>query len=180
MRGRWCLQPAGARPFGSPWLVLRGKEAQAVLWNGPVLEVAQGPPSAIRGLGPDVMSDPPDVDGMLVRFRGADQRRELGEALLDQRLLAGIGNMWKAEALFAASLSPWARLADVSDRDLCDLLRRTSELMRAGRRRRAVYRRAGLPCRVCTTHIDSHPQGERGRTAYWCPACQAGTGPTGS
>jgi endonuclease-8 len=95
MRGRWHVQPAGARPFGTPWLVLRGREAQAVLWNGPVLELGERPSARVTLLGPDIMAAPPDPDAMLERFRAADQSRELGEALLDQRLVAGIGNKWR-------------------------------------------------------------------------------------
>ncbi len=83
-----------------------------MLWNGPVLELGK---RAVDRLGPDIMDDPPDLDAMLSRFRAADARRELGDALLDQRLVAGIGNMWKAEALFRAGVSPWARLAEVSE-----------------------------------------------------------------
>lgn len=177
MRGRWRVQPAGARPFGTPWLVLRGKAAQAVLWHGPVLELVRGAPRAVARLGPDIMRDPPEVDGMLARLRAADQSRELGAALLDQRLVAGIGNMWKAEGLHDARLSPWLRLGDVPDDALRELLVRTAGLMQAGRRRRSVYRRAGLPCRRCGAPVESRPQGEQARTAYWCSHCQEGTKP---
>jgi endonuclease VIII len=183
MRGRWRVQPAGAKPFGTPWLVLRGRESQAVLWNGPVLELVGARPPAIARLGPDVMRDPPDLDGMVARFRAGDQGREIGEALLDQRLVAGIGNMWKAEALFEAGVSPWTEVGELSDARLRGLLGTASELMRGGRRRRAVYRRSALPCRRCTTLIRSAPQGDEARTAYWCPRCQelqAGTGPAGA
>jgi endonuclease VIII len=172
MRGRWRVQPAGAKPFGTPWLVLRGRDAQAVLWNGPVLELAGAPPRAIGRLGPDIMRDPPAIDPMVLRLRAADQSREVGEAILDQRLVAGIGNMWKAEALFEAGVSPWARLGELPDERLKDVLASASQLMRGGRRRRAVYRRAGLPCRVCSAPLRSAPQGENARTAYWCPSCQ--------
>lgn len=180
MRGRWRVQRAGARPFGTPWLVLRGREAQAVLWNGPLLELGERRPAAIERLGPDIMLDPPALDAMTARFRGVDQSREIGEALLDQRLVSGIGNMWKAEALHEATLSPWTRLAEISDDDLRELLRQTAQLMRAGRRRRVVYRRARLPCRRCGTLVRSRQQGDEARTAYWCPRCQAGTGTAGS
>ena len=100
MRGRWRVQPAGTEPFGTPWLVLRGRERQAILWNGPLLELTRGRSPAVARLGPDVMSDPPHVDAMLSRLRDAEQRREVGDALLDQRLVSGIGNLWKAESLW--------------------------------------------------------------------------------
>jgi endonuclease VIII len=169
MKGRWQVLPAGTELHGRPWLVLRGERLQGVLWNGPVLEL--GAPR-VGHLGPDVMDDPPEVDEMLRRFRATDQSREVGEALLDQRLVAGIGNLWKAEGLHDARLSPWARLSGLSDDRLGDLLGRTSRLMRAGRMQRTVYRRAGRHCRRCGETIESAPQGEEARTAYWCPGCQ--------
>jgi endonuclease-8 len=180
MRGRWRVQEAGVAPSGAPWLVLRGRERQAVLWHGPVLELTRGPSPAAARLGPDVMADPPDLDAMVARFRRTGQERELGEALLDQRLVAGIGNLWKAEALFAASASPWRRLSEVDDEELRRVLGEAAGLMQAGRGRRLVYRRAGRPCVRCGAPIRSRPQGDEARTAYWCPQCQAGTRPAGA
>lgn len=165
--GRWQVHPADARPSGSPWL--RGEQAQGVLWNGPVLELST---PALARLRPDVMRDPPDLDELVRRFRAADQAREVGEALLDQRLVAGIGNVWKAEGLFGARISPWAQLSALSDQKLRELLEGTSRLMRAGRTQRTVYRRAGRQCRRCGEVIRSAPQGDEARTAYWCPRCQ--------
>jgi endonuclease-8 len=121
------------------------------------------------------MLDPPDLDEMVRRFRAADQAREIGEALLDQRLVAGIGNLWRAEALFEVGISPWRQLGDVFDQELRAVLAAASSLMRAPRGLRRVYRRAGLPCRRCGARILSRPQGEHARIAYWCPACQKGT-----
>jgi endonuclease VIII len=171
MKGRWQVRPAGKEPDGRPWLLLRAGGHEAVLRNGSILEVGRGPADR---LGPDVMLDPPDVDGMVARLRAADQRRELGEALLSQRLVAGIGNKWKAEGLFLAGLSPWLTLDRVSDEQLRRALAETAAAMRSGRRQRAVYRRAGLPCRRCGTRVASWPQGDAARTAYWCPTCQPG------
>ena len=131
--------------------------------------------SRLARLGPDIMLDPPDTAEMLKRFRGTDQRRELGDALLDQTLVAGIGNKWKAEALFAAGLSPWSVLGEVSDRELERALERAAELMRGATHRNRVYRLAGRPCPGCSARIRSWPQGETARMAYWCPVCQAGT-----
>lgn len=174
MKGRWVVRPAGDELVGKPWLVLRGGGYEAVLRNGSILQLGRGP---VERLGPDIMLDPPDLDEMIARFRSADQRRELGEALLSQRLVAGIGNMWKAEGLFLAGLSPWRRLEDVSDDDLRRVLAETAGAMQSSRRGRAVYRKAGRPCRHCGTPIDSWPQGDDARMAYWCPACQPGPGP---
>jgi endonuclease-8 len=177
MRGCWYVQRAGSRILGTPWLVLRAGGWQAVQRNGPVLEPGT---RRIARLGPDIMDTPPAVETMVARFRRADQTREVGEALLDQTLVAGIGNKWKAEALFEVSLSPWLRLGAVSDGELRRLLVAASRLMQRGGPARSGYRRAGRSCRRCGTTIASRPQGETLRIAYWCPACQAGTEPAGS
>jgi endonuclease VIII len=176
MKGRWSVVPRGRPILGRPWLVLRGGDAQAVLANGAVLSVGRGP---VDRLGPDVMLDPPDVDGMLARLRATDQGREVGEALLDQRLVAGIGNMWKAEGLALAWVSPWLPLREVLDDDLRRVLGETSAAMRSGRRGRIAYRRAGRPCGRCGTTVRSWPQGDDARMAYWCPECQPGPVPRG-
>ncbi len=177
MRGRWRVEEAGRASGGTPWLVLRGRERQAVLWNGAVLELTRGRSPAVARLGPDVMAEPPDLDGMLARFRATDQSRQVGEAMLDQRLVAGIGNMWKAEALFAAETSPWQLLSALDDASVRRVLDEAARLMRSGRGRRRVYRRAGRPCPRCSAPIVSFPQGDEARVAFWCPACQEGTSP---
>ena len=178
MTGRWMVEPAGRPIAGKPWLVLRGDEWQAVQRRGPVLALGRGQTAR---LGPDIMSSPPDLDAMVLRLRAADQSRALGEAILDQPLVAGIGNMWKAEALFAAGLSPWVALRDVGDDDLRRLLGAAASLMQGPRPRgRSAYRRAGRPCARCGTAIRSWPQGDDARMAYWCPACQGGTEPRGA
>ena len=175
MRGRWqLLQKNGIRQ-GTPWLVLRGAKEEAVLWNGPVLELDE---SHVRSLGPDILADPPDLDGMLAKLRGADQRTAIGEALLDQRLVAGIGNLWRAEALWRAQISPWRPLRDLQDEELRTTLQEAARLMRrsldSGLKIRAVYRKVGRPCPRCGTPIESRGQGDANRIAYWCPACQEG------
>ena len=173
MRGRWQVRPRGEPLRGRPWLVLASPTHEALLWNGPVLELTRRSP--LR-LGPDILADPPDLPGMVAGLRRADQRRELGEALLDQRLVAGIGNVWRAEAVWRARVSPWQRLGAVSEGDLECVLAEAARLMRAaldgGRPQRAVYRRAGRPCPRCGAPIRSRGQGDDNRTAYWCPACQ--------
>jgi endonuclease-8 len=177
MTGRRRVEPKGARRAGRPWLVLRGDEVEAVLWNGPVLELAKDG-GRLAHLGPDILDRPPDLDAMLERFRAESQTRAVGDALLDQRIVAGIGNMWKAEALWEARVSPWRRLADVVDIELRATLDAAARRMRAGvdgaRPLRHVYRRAGRTCRRCGTVVRSYPQGEAARIAYWCPGCQRG------
>jgi endonuclease-8 len=173
MTGRWDVVERGSARRGRPWLVLTGEEREAVLWNGPVLELtARGR----QRLGPDVLAEPPDLDRMVANLRREHPGRELGDAMLDQRFVAGIGNMWKAEALWHARLSPWLRLEDVTDDELERVLLEAARLMHASvaRRsdRREVYRRAGRPCRRCGEPIRSRGQGDDNRTAYSCPRCQ--------
>ena len=172
MTGRWFVQAADVPVRGRPWLVLRAGNWQAVQRNGPVLELGT---AKLARLGPDVLDDPPAIEAMIARFRRADPNRELGDALLDQSLVSGIGNKWKAEALFEAQTSPWKRLHAVEDDALRRVLVAASTLMRNPRRRNRIYRKASRPCVRCGQLIRSWPQGENARMAYWCPGCQAGT-----
>ncbi len=179
MSGRWSVRPRGEARSGKPWLVLGGERFEGVLWNGPVLELHT---RALARLGPDILERPPRIDAMLDRLRRADQTRWFGETLLDQSLVAGIGNMWLAEGLWEAELSPWRRLRDVPDADRERALEVAAELMREsvdnGRgRRHRVYRLVGQPCPRCRTRIRSWGQGDDNRMAYWCPTCQAGDDP---
>ena len=179
MTGRWRLDPRGKARTGLPWLVLRGETHEGVLWNGPVLTLET---RNVRRLGQDVLAAEFDLDDAIARLRGAADRR-LGEALQDQRLVAGIGNMWMAEALWDIRVSPWVRVADAPDDVLRDAVGAARRLMQAslasGRPGRQVYRRAGRPCLRCGTIVRSRGQGDANRTAYWCPGCQAGAGPPG-
>jgi endonuclease-8 len=180
--GRWSVRPRGERRSGKPWLVLRGERAEAVLWNGPVLELHT---RALGKLGPDILERPPRIEAMLGRLRAADGTRWFGEALLDQSLVAGIGNMWLAEALWVARLSPWRRLAGVDEDERRRALETAAELMRGSVDRgregpRQVYRRVGRPCPRCRTPIRSWGQGDDNRMAYWCPTCQVGESPRGA
>jgi endonuclease-8 len=172
MSGRWTVRERGAMTQGRPWLVLRGRGREAVLWGGPVLELSK---RAVRRLGPDILARTPDVDRIAANLR-SDPRRELGDALLDQRLVAGIGNVWKAEGLWRASVSPWRRVGETSDAELRTVLEEAARLMRrsvdSGREERSIYRKAGRPCPRCGTAIESRGQGDANRTAYWCPSCQ--------
>jgi endonuclease VIII len=183
MKGRWQVLPRNGNSArrGMPWLVLRGAESEAVLWHGPVLELDE---SHVRSLGPDILADPPQIEAMVGRFRNADRRMSVGEALLDQRIVAGIGNMWRAEALWRAGVSPWRKLGDLSNDELRTVLTEASQLMRrsldSGLRQRAVYRQVGRPCPRCGTPIKSRGQGDANRIAYWCPDCQKGDGPGGT
>jgi endonuclease-8 len=178
MSGRWRVLRSDAPVFGTPWLVLRGDDHTGVLWGGPVLELDRG---VARRLGPDILADPPDFDAMLAHFRHADQSRAIGEAILDQRLVAGIGNVWKVESLWAERVSPWRALSDVNGDELRRVLESAHRLMRARVESvpgtRHVYRRKGRGCPRCGTPIKSWPQGDDARMAYWCPRCQTGKEP---
>jgi endonuclease-8 len=181
MNGRWRIGPRSGTTRGRPWLVLRGGPWEATQWNGPVLTLERRP---LGRLGPDLLADETDVAAVVSRLRTEPRSRLVGEALVDQRVVAGIGNMWLAEALWQARVSPWAAVGAVSDDELADALRWARDAMRAavhGRPGpRAVYRRSGRPCRRCGMPIASRGLGDANRTAYWCPACQPAGAPTSS
>lgn len=182
MSGSWHVYRRGAtwsKPREAAWAVLRGEEWEAVQFGGSTLRVLRA--GAVRldmrlgGLGPDVLAAEFDLEGAIGSLRaGADLA--LGEALLDQGRIAGIGNIFKSEACFAARLDPWRRLEDLSDAELERVLLATRDAMQTavagGRQPRNVYRRAGRPCPACGTPIAARGQGDANRTAYWCPRCQ--------
>src|SRR5688500_12151511 len=131
------------------------------------------------------MTDAFEIEAAPLRM-GAWPWRELGTALLDQRTVAGLGNVLKSEALFAARVSPFARVSDLDDATLRAVLEEGHRLLLAnragsgrrtrfaldGRQRLWVYGRAGEPCFACGMPIGSAQQGEDARRTYWCPACQ--------
>ena len=178
MKGRWRVFRRDTPIFGQPWLVLRGEEYVGAMFNGAVLELDRG---IAQRPGPDILADQPDYGTMLARLRREDQQRQVGDALLDQRLVAGIGNLWKAESLWHARVSPWRRLAEMSEAELRMTLEEAHRLMRGRldgvRGTGQVYRRKGRPCPRCGTAIRSWPQGDDARMAYWCPSCQRGEEP---
>ena len=140
----------------------------------------------MAGLGPDVLAPEFDERMFLTRLREDDQTRGIGDALLDQRNLAGIGNIWKAESCFMAGLDPWKPTAEVPDEQAVELVRAIRPLMaesaRSGGRITTVlgdrpgttwvYKRSGLPCRRCGSLVRARGQGDDNRTTFWCPGCQ--------
>jgi endonuclease VIII len=185
MTGLWSVYRRGERWRRSPrraWLVIRTDEHEVVEFDGPVLELMTDSRTRfdrrIAALGPDVLAPDFDEQRFLRRLREDDQSRGIGDALLDQRNLAGIGNLWKAEGCFLAGIDPWRPLRDVSDEEALTVVRTVRPLMResaegAGFTRDLwVYDRAGLPCRRCTTLIRARGQGDDNRTTFWCPTCQ--------
>jgi endonuclease-8 len=186
MTGRWRVYRRGTSQSAGPWLVLRGREWEAVQWNGPVLTIAGA--GRVARLGPDVLAPSFDAGEVAARLRaGAAGAQWLGEALQDQRLVSGIGNMWMAEAAWETRVSPWLLVGEATDEELRGVLAAAQLLMGAsvegsrgggsGRRARQVYRRAGRPCRRCGALVLSRGQGDANRTAYWCPGCQRGPEP---
>jgi endonuclease-8 len=182
MSGSWHVYPRGARwrkPAGGAWGVLKGERAEAVQFGGPTLRVlraeALGRDPVLSRLGPDILAGDFNADLVARSIRRAAELT-LGDALLDQSLVAGIGNIFKSEACFAARLSPWQPIAGLSDDELRRVVQAAHDLMgdavERGRQSRAVYRRTGQPCPTCRTPILSRGQGDANRTTYWCPSCQ--------
>ena len=208
MDGAWHLYRPGSRWRGGPdWqvrAVLVNADWQAVGYRLPVLELisTDAEDKVVGHLGPDLLRPPQEPggwdEGEAVRRLSARLDREIAPALLDQRNLAGIGNLYKSEALFLSGVSPWTRVGDVPD--LAGVVRRAQRLMDVNRNhwsqsttgslRRGeehwVFERSGRPCRRCGATIRSAEQAEAGRETlpptaarltYWCPSCQPGPEP---
>jgi endonuclease VIII len=181
MTGGWHLYRLNEpwrRPNSLAWVVLAGDDHEAVQFGGPTLRVMRNErlrrdPQLSR-LGPDLLAADFDPAPVIAAMR-ADPSRGIGDALLDQTLVAGIGNIFKSEACFAAAVDPWRRVGDLSDDELAAVLEaaRTQMLSAAdsGRHHPAVYRQRGL-CPRCGTPISSRGQGDANRTTYWCRGCQ--------
>lgn len=183
MSGGWHVYPHRARwrrPRSSAWAVLSGERADAVQFGGPTLRVMRASRVAIdpqlARLGPDILAPDFDPDAILAIFRAADQSRTLGDALVDQRLTAGIGNIFKSEACFAARVDPWRPLGDLSEEELRAVLAAARGLMleavKSGRYPFKVYKRRQGACPRCRGRISSRGQGDANRTTYWCSRCQ--------
>ena len=125
------------------------------------------------------MAEEFDEQRFLKRLREDDPTRGIGDALLDQRNLCGIGNLWKSEACFLAEIDPWRPLSEVSDEEALRAVRGVRPLMlESGKggghvRDELVFERTGRPCRRCGTLIRARGQGDDNRMTYWCPRCQA-------
>lgn len=187
MEGRWTFSPTPAHRPGwenalrPKWLVLRSDAAEAVCSRAPVIEllhtrdVASHP--VLRGLGPDVLDGAPTADDGVIGYARRLGSLAIGELLLDQRLVSGIGNIWRCESLFVSGIHPATPVGELDDDRLAKAVDVASRLMRAslaGRPQMWVYRRAGLPCRRCGTTIVREALGPAGqsRSVYLCPHCQ--------
>ena len=191
MTGTWRAFPAD-RSFhaarGRVVAVVRTKRAVAACFAAPVVEllddrsVRRHP--VLSALGPDLCLPDPDIQDIVRRSEALDADTEIGVALLDQRVAAGIGNVYKSEVAFACRVDPFTPLVDLDREQRAHLWRTGGELLRsnlgpAPRRTTphglAVYDRARRPCRVCGTAIVVRRQGEDARSTWWCPACQSRT-----
>jgi endonuclease-8 len=199
MDGSWRVFAAGEAWRGGPAhqirAILGNRARTAVGYRLPVLELLRTADEqrVVGHLGPDLLD--PDWGGAAaqeaVRRLSADPARPIGEALLDQRNLAGIGNVYKSELCFLTGVTPWTAVADVPD--LPRLVERAHRLLAANRDRAMrittgetrtgrtlwVYGRRRGQCLRCGTPVRSADQGGAGeeRVTYWCPHCQKGSGP---
>jgi endonuclease-8 len=197
MTGSWHLYRTGERwqkPAHLARVVLEVDSGwTAVCFTAPVVELYRRPrrhddePAALAHLGPDLCRADADLDEAVRRLASRPEA-EIGDALLDQRIAAGIGNVYKSETLFACRVDPWVRVGALDDDTRQDLVATAARLLRAnlgggpritttagttGGDRLAVYRRRGRPCPRCGTAIQMRRQGEAARSTYWCPGCQS-------
>jgi endonuclease VIII len=142
MGGKWGVYERGRRWTRSArraWLVIRTDEHDVVQFDGPVLELMTDSRARfdrrLAGLGTDIVADDFDERSFLGRLREDDQMRAIGDALLDQRNVAGIGNIWKSEGCFLVGVDPWRRTADVTDDEALAIVRAARPLMRESARR---------------------------------------------
>jgi endonuclease-8 len=193
MEGSWRIRPAGGYPPRDHRvrLILANQEWQAVGSQLGIVEIlpTSAEDRAVGHLGPDLLGPGWDA-GEAVRRLLSDPGRAAGEALLDQRNLAGIGNVYKAEILFLRGIHPWRPVGEIDDLPgLVELARRVLEANkdRVGRvitgstvrgEQYWVYGRAGRPCRRCGTPISKADQGvaTEERITFWCPHCQLAAG----
>ena len=187
---RWRRPPARAR------LVLEVPGAVAVCFDAPVVELLEQRAESIHpplgGLGPDLLAPDFDRDEALQRLRDPSRtNRAVAEALVDQRAMAGLGNVYKSEVAWIEQVSPFAPLAEIDDETLRRLVETSRRLLVANATSRGgpervttsgdrgapgplyVYGRTGRPCRRCRTPIAVTRQGaDLPRSTYWCPTCQ--------
>lgn len=199
MTGSWHVYRAGER-WRKPAYLARvvidvDSGWTAVCFSAPIVETYQRAAGtrALAALGPDLCR--PDsleadvLDAVVARLADlAEPDTEVGVALLDQRIAAGIGNVFKSEACFAVGLDPFTPIAALDVAARRELWATAARQLRAnlgpGRRTThprglAVYRRAGRSCHTCGTPIRMKRQGEQQRSTYWCPRCQLRPAPPG-
>ncbi|MCW2961606.1 MAG: glycosylase [Thermoleophilia bacterium] len=192
MDGVWHLYRVGdvwKKSRRRAWLQLGAGEWDAVNFDGPILEIARTEEllrdRRLTELGPDILVEPFDDANFLRRMRRLNAQ-EIGEAVMQQRAVAGIGNIYKSESLFIAGIDPWRRNADLSDEELLSIRTTATRIMQdgvldaraitftgPGAPGRWAYGRAGEPCRRCGAPIQRRKQGADQRSTYWCENCQS-------
>lgn len=181
MNGSWHIYRPGERwqrPRRDMRIVIGADEYVAVAFTVPVAEFHSSRSLArqtdLRSMGPDLLGETFDRDEAVRRIR-ARPDEEIANVLLNQRVIAGIGNIWKSETLFASGIDPFTRVADLDDEKLERIVDNARKLLlrsATGRSTFAVYTRGGNPCRRCGTTIRYRKQGVDARSTYWCPKCQ--------
>jgi endonuclease VIII len=180
MNGRWRVAADGRAPSGRPWIRIGSGPAVAAQTGGKLLRLvsesrARNDPGLLQ-LGPDPLRPGFDAADAVGRLLAASPRREVGDALLDQRLIAGIGNAIRNEACFAAQVSPFRRIGALERDEALAVVQECRRIMliavESGRRPHQVYRAERRPCPRCGGRISVRAQGDGGRIAYWCPQCQ--------
>jgi endonuclease-8 len=183
MTGAWHVYATAQRRRRAPHLttaVLGFGDVQAILFAAPVCELI-GAAAVGSGLGPDILAAAFDVREVMARAR-VSPRPTIAEVLLDQAVCAGIGNIFRCDALWHERIDPMTAVSELDDRALAALYNRARDLMRRAavadrfRARKAVHGRAGAPCTVCGTLIRGAPLGSPARIVFWCPRCQFGAG----
>jgi endonuclease-8 len=183
MHGSWHVYRPGERwqrPGHDMRITIETPDFHAVAFNVPVAEFLRasevGRSDVLRHLGPDLLADDFDAAGAVSRIASRADLA-IGDALLDQGAIAGIGNIYKSESLFAARINPFTPVSALDQAQIARIVEKAGRLMRASvddtRLSKWVYDRAGEPCRRCGTRILSKKQGANARTTYWCPRCQS-------
>ena len=184
MSGAWRVRERRDWAPRAAWLVLRRGDREVVQVDGPVLELMTESRTRfdqrLSRLGPDILAPRLDRNAVLRRLREDDPTRPIGDALLDQRTIAGIGNLWKVEGCFEAGVDPWRPAGRVSDAEAlavveaCRVRMQRSALDGNQTRFRRIYGRAGRPCPRCgpPARIEVRGQWDDNRPTYWCPSCQ--------
>jgi endonuclease-8 len=174
MSGEWHLYRHGERwwrPRRDMRIVIETDDFVAVGFAIPVAEFSV---DALRHLGPDFLADDFDVAEAMRRARSMESD-EIGNVLLNQRVAAGVGNIWKSETLFRCGVDPFRHVGEIDDATLERIVKAARALLRKSATSGAekqVYGRRGEPCRKCGTAIRYAKQGTDARGTYWCPRCQ--------
>jgi len=195
MSGAWHVYRPGERwwePESEARVVIRTERVVAPCFHPPIVELLTekelGLHRVVSGLGPDIIRDDFDLDEAVRRLR-ENEDRDVATALLDQHVISGIGNVFKVEALFLAHTSPWAQVRELDDATLREIVEHARKLIRLNRaggpqrthfglnngERMWVDERAGLPCHVCGTMVESGWHPDEVRKSWYCPKCQGVT-----